>query len=175
MVPLHEHMIEQGFLAFVNANGKGPLFYNEPTQPAASNDPTNPRKPCFVKARGRVGPEPWRQRSGVVTQPRMAPYVQGCRLPLWHVRKGARRHCRPRACFGRTRLRRADACGLALEGLRDKLDAMAPLVRKVMKQTRARILRGDTRSDGKLVSMFEPATEIIPRARLASRPNSARW
>src|SRR3977135_825163 len=30
---------------------------------------------------------------------------------------------------------------LALEGLRDKLDAMVPLVRKVMKQTRARILR----------------------------------
>src|SRR5580700_10786202 len=35
---------------------------------------------------------------------------------------------------------------LTLEGLRDKLDAMVPLVRKVMKQTRARILRGDTRS-----------------------------
>ena len=34
---------------------------------------------------------------------------------------------------------------LTLEGLRDKLDAMVALVRKVMKQTRARILRGDTR------------------------------
>jgi hypothetical protein len=34
---------------------------------------------------------------------------------------------------------------------------MVPLVRKVMKQTRARILRGD----GKLVSLFEPETEII--------------
>ena len=43
---------------------------------------------------------------------------------------------------------------LTLEGLRDKLDAMVPLVRKVMKQTRARILRGDTRGDGKLVSLF---------------------
>src|SRR5881409_3262923 len=41
---------------------------------------------------------------------------------------------------------------LALEGLRDKLNAMVPLVRQVMQQTRARILRGDTRSDGKLVS-----------------------
>src|SRR3954463_7241810 len=38
---------------------------------------------------------------------------------------------------------------LALEGLRDKLNAMVPLVRQVMQQTRARILRGDTRSDGK--------------------------
>jgi IS5 family transposase len=58
---------------------------------------------------------------------------------------------------------------LALEGLRDKLDAMVPLVRKVMKQTRARILRGQTRSDGKLVSLFEPATEIIRKGK-AGKP-----
>ena len=54
-MPLHAHLIEQGFLAFVKANGKGPLFYNEPTQPAAaSDDPTNPRKPRSVKARENV-------------------------------------------------------------------------------------------------------------------------
>ena len=58
---------------------------------------------------------------------------------------------------------------LALEGLRDKLDAMVPLVRQVMKQTRARIVRGDTRSDGKLVSLFEPATEIIRKGK-AGKP-----
>jgi IS5 family transposase len=58
---------------------------------------------------------------------------------------------------------------LALESLRDKLDAMVPLVRTVMKQTRARILRGDTRSDGKLVSLFEPATEIIRKGK-AGKP-----
>jgi IS5 family transposase len=58
---------------------------------------------------------------------------------------------------------------LALEGLRDKLDAMAPLVQQVMKQTRARIVRGDTRSDGKLVSLFEPATEIIRKGK-AGKP-----
>jgi transposase, IS5 family len=58
---------------------------------------------------------------------------------------------------------------LALEGLRDKLDAMAPLVQQVMKQTRARILRGDTRSDGKLVSLFEPTTEIIRKGK-AGKP-----
>ena len=28
IVPLHEHIIEQGFLAFVREVGKGPLFYN---------------------------------------------------------------------------------------------------------------------------------------------------
>jgi IS5 family transposase len=58
---------------------------------------------------------------------------------------------------------------LVLAGLRDKLDAMVPLVRQVMKQTRARIVRGDTRSDGKLVSLFEPATEIIRKGK-AGKP-----
>ena len=38
-VPLHEHLIEQGFLQFVKANGNGALFYNELKQPAASDDP----------------------------------------------------------------------------------------------------------------------------------------
>ena len=33
IVPLHEHLVEQGFLAFVKANGDGPLFYNEVKQP----------------------------------------------------------------------------------------------------------------------------------------------
>src|SRR6266446_3943923 len=41
----------------------------------------------------------------------MATYVQGCRFPLWHFRKGARRHRRTRARFGWTWLRRAYACG----------------------------------------------------------------
>ena len=33
MVPLHEHLIDQGFLSFVKANGKGPLIENEPKEP----------------------------------------------------------------------------------------------------------------------------------------------
>jgi integrase len=70
-VPLHEHLIEQGFLAFVKANGKGPLFYNEPTQPAAaSDDPTNPRKPRFVKARENVAV--WVRSLGV-NDPELSP------------------------------------------------------------------------------------------------------
>ena len=58
---------------------------------------------------------------------------------------------------------------LALEGLRHELDEMVPLVRQVMKQTRARIFRGNTRSEGKLVSLFEPSTEIIRKGK-ASKP-----
>ena len=53
-VPLHEHLIRQGFLAFVEVNGRGPLFYNQPEHTNASNDPTNPRKPRYVKAREYV-------------------------------------------------------------------------------------------------------------------------
>jgi IS5 family transposase len=43
---------------------------------------------------------------------------------------------------------------LALEAMRAEIEPMAPLVRQVMKQTRARIVRGDTRSEGKIVSLF---------------------
>jgi integrase len=53
-VPLHRHLIQQGFLTFAKSSGNGPLFYNETEQPAASNDPTNPRKPRYVKAREHV-------------------------------------------------------------------------------------------------------------------------
>jgi IS5 family transposase len=58
---------------------------------------------------------------------------------------------------------------LALEGLRHELDEMVPLVKQVMKQTRARIFQGNTRSKGKLVSLFEPSTEIIRKGK-ASKP-----
>jgi IS5 family transposase len=59
---------------------------------------------------------------------------------------------------------------LALEGLRQELEAMLPLVRQVMRQTRERIFRGNTRAEGKLVSVFEPSTEIIRKGK-AGRPN----
>jgi len=59
---------------------------------------------------------------------------------------------------------------LALEGLRAQLDEMVPLVRQVMKQTRARIFRGNTRSEGKLLSLFEPSTEVIRKGK-AGKPN----
>jgi transposase, IS5 family len=58
---------------------------------------------------------------------------------------------------------------MVLEGLRQEIDEMVPLVKQVMKQTRARIFRGNTRSEGKLVSLFEPSTEIIRKGK-ASKP-----
>ena len=59
---------------------------------------------------------------------------------------------------------------LVLEGLRQELDEMRPRVRQVMKQTRARLFRGNTRSDGKLLSLFEPSTEVIRKGK-AGKPN----
>jgi IS5 family transposase len=59
---------------------------------------------------------------------------------------------------------------LALEGLRQELDEMVPLVKQVMKQTRERVFRGNTRSEGKLLSLFEPSTEVIRKGK-AGKPN----
>jgi len=52
-----------------------------------------------------------------------------------------------------------------LDGLRQSLDDMVPLVRQVMRQTRARLFAGDTHAEGKLVSLFEPSTEVIRKGK----------
>ena len=58
---------------------------------------------------------------------------------------------------------------LALEGLREELNRMVPLVRQVIRQTRARIIGGDIHAEGKIVSLFEPSTEIIRKGK-AGKP-----
>ena len=45
--------------------------------------------------------------------------------------------------------------------------ATIELIRRVVAQTRARVLRGDTRFPGKVVSLFEPHTEILRKGKLA--------
>jgi transposase, IS5 family len=59
---------------------------------------------------------------------------------------------------------------LALEGMRRELDQMVPLVQQVMRQTRARIFHGNTRAEGKILSLFEPSTEVIRKGK-AGKPN----
>jgi IS5 family transposase len=59
---------------------------------------------------------------------------------------------------------------LALEGLRQQIEEMAPRIRQVMRQTRARVFSGDTHVEGKLLSLFEPSTEIIRKGK-AAKPN----
>jgi IS5 family transposase len=56
-----------------------------------------------------------------------------------------------------------------LEGLRHDLDAFIALVQQVIRQTKARVFGGNTRAEGKLVSIFEPDTEIIRKGK-ASKP-----
>jgi IS5 family transposase len=59
---------------------------------------------------------------------------------------------------------------IALDSLRAELDRMVPLVRQVMRQARARIFRGNTHVKDKILSLFEPSTEIIRKGK-AGKPN----
>jgi integrase len=54
VVPLHEHIIAQGFFAFVEKRGKGPLFYDA-VKATSDRDETNPRRPRAVKTREQLG------------------------------------------------------------------------------------------------------------------------
>jgi IS5 family transposase len=49
----------------------------------------------------------------------------------------------------------------AVDGHRRLREMMVPRVQQAMRQTKARIYKGDTRSVGKIVSIFEPSAEII--------------
>ena len=53
---------------------------------------------------------------------------------------------------------------------RRQLDEMIPRVQQVIYQTRQRVLQGNTRAQGKLVSVFEPETEVIRKGK-ANKPN----
>jgi len=51
-----------------------------------------------------------------------------------------------------------------------QLDEMLPRVKQVLRQTRERVLRGNTQAEGKLLSIFEPHTEVIRKGK-AHKPN----
>src|SRR5262249_43421401 len=53
-VPIHEHVIKQGFLDYVNSKGKGPLFYNPAPKDDGNTDITKPKRPRYVKTRERL-------------------------------------------------------------------------------------------------------------------------
>ena len=57
-----------------------------------------------------------------------------------------------------------------LSKARRQLDEMIPRVQQVMRQARQRVLGGNTRAEGKLVSVFEPETEVIRKGK-AEKPN----
>jgi integrase len=68
VVPLHEHLVEQGFPAWAHTNGKGPLFYTPGA--AKQNDPTNPSRPRPVTARVHLAE--WIRELGV-SDPELQP------------------------------------------------------------------------------------------------------
>ena len=57
-----------------------------------------------------------------------------------------------------------------LEKAKRQLDEMIPRVQQVIRQARERVLHGNTRAEGKLVSVFEPETEVIRKGK-AKKPN----
>jgi integrase len=61
-VPIHEHLIEQGFLDFVRKRGKGRLFYDEAEDDGPS-DPLNPKRPRSVSIRSRLAE--WVRKLGI--------------------------------------------------------------------------------------------------------------
>jgi transposase, IS5 family len=64
--------------------------------------------------------------------------------------------------FGRQKRKR-------VSGLRNQLATMTERVRQVVQQTRVRVLGGNTKYSDKIVSVFEPQTEIIRKGK-ASQP-----
>ena len=59
---------------------------------------------------------------------------------------------------------------VALECFKGEIEQMVPRVRQVIAQTKARIFHGETRSEGKIFSLFEPSTENIRKGK-AGKPN----
>ena len=57
-----------------------------------------------------------------------------------------------------------------LHKAKKQLDEMIPRVQQVLRQTRERVLRGNTQAEGKLLSVFETHTEAIRKGK-ANKPN----
>ncbi|MET4493256.1 integrase [Bradyrhizobium sp. LA7.1] len=70
VVPLHEHLIAQGFLEMIGSVGKGALFYDDRTPHRASSDPMNPSRSRAGNVRGDLAE--WVREQGV-TDPELSP------------------------------------------------------------------------------------------------------
>jgi integrase len=70
VVPLHEHIIAQGFIEMVKQIGKGALFYNDATPQRRSADPLKPPRSRADTARAQLGT--WVRGLGI-TDPEVSP------------------------------------------------------------------------------------------------------
>ena len=57
----------------------------------------------------------------------------------------------------------------ALHGLKREIDTMVGRTAQVVRQAKARVFGGNTHAEGKIVSVFEPSTEVIRKGK-ASKP-----
>jgi IS5 family transposase len=92
------------------------------------------------------------------------------RTLLYHTARvvGQARRFAQEVAAGRKRARRVLEM-IRLEASRAYLERMIPLVRQLMHQTRERLFKDNTHVPGKLVSLFEPHTEVIRKGK-ASKP-----
>jgi integrase len=63
IVPIHEHLIEQGFIGFVRRSGEGPLFYNPRKSKSERDDPLKPRRARAATTRAHLSD--WVREIGV--------------------------------------------------------------------------------------------------------------
>lgn len=70
IVPIHEHIVEQGFLDMVRQVGNGPLFYNLDERPRAIVDPLKPSRSRAATARAHLSD--WVRELGV-NDPEVSP------------------------------------------------------------------------------------------------------
>jgi IS5 family transposase len=91
----------------------------------------------------------------------VAPYKKLLRLVRRFTRQAGRAVTAAREQLGDL----SGALRPRVERMAGRLSKMLPLARQVIRQTRARILGGNTRSEGKLVSIFEPWTQILRRGK----------
>jgi integrase len=69
-VPLHEHLIDQGFYSFVQARGQGPLFYIPVAERKGKDDVMRPKATGADRARERIGT--WVRTLGII-DPELSP------------------------------------------------------------------------------------------------------
>jgi IS5 family transposase len=90
------------------------------------------------------------------------PYRRLLRVTARITRQAARARRAALGAMKKARSRRRRALERAVR----KLDLFIPRAQQVIRQTRARILRGVANSEGKLLSIFEPEARILRRGKL---------
>lgn len=103
-----------------------------------------------------------RQRGDEAKAALVKPYKRLLRTTGRTTRQAIRARRAAMRAMKRARGKRRAALVRAVE----KLDVFLPRAQQVIRQTRARVLRGDTTSDGKLLSIFEPGARILRRGKL---------